>query len=147
MPGVNDAADESPKPLPDLLQAAEESAQSWERLLFASGGALELTKCFAYIIYWELYPSELPQMLEPHEIPNCTPEDDHFRRPITLQYGNNSIDPHRLVTESPHRGRRALGARIAPGGNWDDVYAHRCQEAHELSLRVAGSSFLKIQLV
>jgi hypothetical protein len=61
--------------------------------------------------------------MEPHEIPNCTPEGDHFRGPIRLKYGNNSIDSHFLVTEidshflvteSPHRGRRTLGARIAP---------------------------------
>jgi hypothetical protein len=43
MPGVNNAADESPKPLQDLLNDAQKSAQSWERLIFASGGALELT--------------------------------------------------------------------------------------------------------
>jgi hypothetical protein len=73
MPGVNDAADESP-----LLLAAEKSAQFWERLLFASDGALELTKCFAYIIYWDPSPSKPHRMLEPHEIENCTTEDDHF---------------------------------------------------------------------
>jgi hypothetical protein len=48
-----------------------------------------------------------------------------------------------LVTESPHRGRRTLGARIAPGGNWDDEYNYRCQESHELSLQVAGSAMAK----
>jgi hypothetical protein len=82
-------------------------------------------------------------MKEPHEIPNCTPEGDHFRGPIRLKYGNNSIDSHLPVTESPHRDRRTLGARIAPGGHWDDEYNYRCQESHELSLRVAGSAMAK----
>jgi hypothetical protein len=111
MPGLNDATEASPRPLPDLLDAAEKSAQSWERLLFASGGALELSKCFTYIIYWDLSPSKEPRMLEPHEIPGCTPEGDHFRGPIGLTYGDISPVRHLLVTESPQRGRRTLGAR------------------------------------
>jgi hypothetical protein len=67
MLGRNDAAEDSPCPLADLLADAEKSAQSWERLLWGSGGALELSKCFAYIIYWELSPSKEHRMLEPHE--------------------------------------------------------------------------------
>ena len=47
MPGVNDSQEASALPLPLLLKQAEEATQSWERLLFASGGALEMFKCFA----------------------------------------------------------------------------------------------------
>jgi hypothetical protein len=143
MPGVNDAAEDTPRELADLLNEAEKSAQSWERLLFASGGALELTKCFAYIIYWDLSPSELPRILEPHEIPNCSPEGDHFRGPIGLTYGDFSQDRNLIVTESPQRGRRTLGARIAPAGNWDDEYDFRRKHSHESSLRMAGSLLAK----
>jgi hypothetical protein len=143
MPGVNEATEAHPSPLADLLNAAEKSAQSWERLLFASGGALELTKCFAYIIYWDLSPSTEPRMLEPHEIPNCSPEDDHFRGPLSLAYGDISPVRHLLVTESPQRGRKTLGARIAPAGNWNDKYKFRRKQGNELSLRMAGSSLAK----
>jgi ribonuclease HI len=143
MLGRNDATDEFPCPLPDLIVAAEESAQSWERLLFASGGALELSKCFAYIVYWDLSPSKEPRMLEPQEISGCTPEGDHFRGPIGLKYGDVSTVRHLIVTESPHRGRRTLGARIAPSGNWDDEFNFRRKQGHELSLRLAGSSLAK----
>jgi hypothetical protein len=128
--------------LPELLDAAEQSAQSWERLLFASGGALELSKCFAYIIYWDLSPSKAPRMLEPHELPNCSPEGDHFRGPIGLPYGDTSSVRRLLVTESPH-GRRTLGARIAPSGNWNDEYDFRRKQGHEPSPRMAGSSLAK----
>jgi hypothetical protein len=143
MPGVNDAAEDSPRLLSDLLEDAEKSAQSWERLLFASGGALELTKCFAYIISWDLSPSKEHRMLEPHEIPNCSAEGDHFRGPLSLTYGDISPVRHLLVTESPRRGRRTLGARVAPAGNWDDEYNFRRKQGNELSLRVAGSALAK----
>ena len=36
-----------------ITMALQESAQKWERLLFASGGTLELSKCFTYVINWE----------------------------------------------------------------------------------------------
>ena len=54
MPRVNDALEEEGLPLSDLLQTAQQLSQSWETLLFASGGALELTMCFAYVMYWDL---------------------------------------------------------------------------------------------
>ena len=44
MPGVNDALEDEALPLSDLIQTAQQLSQSWEKLLFASGGALELTK-------------------------------------------------------------------------------------------------------
>jgi hypothetical protein len=138
-----DATEAHPSPLTDLLDAAKKSARSWERLLFASGGALELTECFTYIIYWDLSPSTEPRMLEPHEIPNCSPEDDHFRGPLSLTYGDISPVRHLLVTESPQRGRNTLGARIAPVGNWNDEYKFRRKQGNELSLRMAGSSLAK----
>ena len=54
MPGVNDSQEASALPIALLLKQAEDATQSWERLLFASGGALEMSKCFAYVMYWDL---------------------------------------------------------------------------------------------
>jgi hypothetical protein len=36
-----------------ITQLLQESAQKWEKLLFSSGGMLELNKCFTYIIKWD----------------------------------------------------------------------------------------------
>ena len=54
IPGVNDATEDAATPFPQLLQQAEDASQSWERLLFASGSPLELSKRFAYFVYWDL---------------------------------------------------------------------------------------------
>jgi hypothetical protein len=78
MPGINDALDDEAAPLPILLQRAGEATQAWERLLFASGGALELSKCFAYVMYWDLADGN-HRLIRPGEIPGCLPEEDHFR--------------------------------------------------------------------
>ena len=47
---INDANEElSPE---ELTMKLRDIAQSWEKLLFASGGALELKKCFYYCLIW-----------------------------------------------------------------------------------------------
>ena len=51
MPVINDSQEVDASPLELLLQQAKDATQSWERLLFASGGALEMSKCFAYVVY------------------------------------------------------------------------------------------------
>ena len=141
MPGVNDALEEEATPLSELLQQAEASTQAWERLLYASGGALELSKCFAYVLYWDLSEGR-HRLIRPTEIDECNPEADHFRGPVGLSYGN-SLVRQQLVTEDPWVGRRTLGVRISPAGNWNDEYQYRRSQARELAVLIAGSSMAK----
>jgi hypothetical protein len=68
MPGVNDSQEDTASPLALLLQQAENATQSWERLLFASGGALEMSKCFVYVMYWDLSEGK-HRLLLPEEFP------------------------------------------------------------------------------
>ena len=51
MPGINNSQEAEASPLALLLQQAKDATQSWKRLLYASGGALEMSKCFAYVVY------------------------------------------------------------------------------------------------
>ena len=63
--------------------------QSYERLLFfASGGALELSKCFSCIIYRDV--SDSHHMLEPSEIDGCVQGGDSWAGPSSLTYGDTS---------------------------------------------------------
>jgi hypothetical protein len=77
MPGVNNALEDVAIPLTQLLQQAEVSTQAWKRLLYALGGALELTTCFTYAVYWDLSGGR-HQMIQPDKIADCAPEGDHF---------------------------------------------------------------------
>jgi hypothetical protein len=141
MPGVNDALHETASPLQLLLDQAQNAAQSWEHLLFVSEGALELSKCFAYAIYWDLSEGQ-HRMLEPHELPGskvCA-ETSVVTGLIKLTYGDRLEDFHWLETVSLTTGRRTLGARIAPAGNWTDEFQYRLGQARELSLKIAGSA-------
>jgi hypothetical protein len=141
MPGISDTGEVAATPLPILLQQAEDATQAWERLLFASGVALELSKCFVYVLYWDLSAGH-HRLIRPHEIENCAAEDKHFRGPIGLTYGNDNAR-NLLVTEDPWIRRRTLGVRIAPAGNWTDEYEYRWLQSRELALQIAGPSMAR----
>jgi hypothetical protein len=49
--GLNDAHLATPWTISDLSRRLAHMSQTWEKLLFSSGGALELSKCFYYIVY------------------------------------------------------------------------------------------------
>ena len=124
------------------------SAQSWVSLLFVSGGGLELSKCFTYIMRWDFDAGQHPRLLLPPEIEGCLPLDpfdedaDTWQGPIGLTYGDSDGTRQLLVTEPVYRGRRTLGNRIAPDGNWDDKFQHRLSQASTLATQLTGASIL-----
>jgi hypothetical protein len=132
MPGVNDAADDSRRQPELLLQQAEACAHSQEGLLFASDGALEFSKCYAYVFIWDLSPSNEHRLLEAQEIPGCSLVNGEFCGPIGLTYGDKSFERHLLLTESPYKGKHTLGARLPSAGDWCDEFKFRCTQINEL---------------
>ena len=51
--GLNDAGLLEQWSLPQLATNLQNMSQAWEQPLFCSGGALELSKCFYYLVYWK----------------------------------------------------------------------------------------------
>jgi hypothetical protein len=102
--GLNDAHLHTPWTLPVLHQSLAHMSQTWEKLLFCSGGSLELSKCFFYLVYWK-WVNGLPQM---------TPKSEMATLPhLTLTSGYSDLRVpirHRDVTES----HVTLGARLNP---------------------------------
>jgi hypothetical protein len=81
-------------------------AQIWERILYSSGGALELRKCFWYLLYWT-WENGRPQLATKIECPGI----------IALTSGhvpNYTVIPRLEVWEA----RWTLGVRPAPDGNY-----------------------------
>jgi hypothetical protein len=108
MPGVNDSQEDTASPLALLLQQAENATQSWEPLLFASRGALEMSKCFAYVMYWDLSKGK-HRLLLPEEFPGGENVDGCTIGPISLTYGDQSAVRQKLESVSPWKGQRTLG--------------------------------------
>jgi hypothetical protein len=49
--GLNDVGEAEPWDLQTLQSNLQQMSQTWERLLFCSRGALELSKCFYYLLH------------------------------------------------------------------------------------------------
>jgi hypothetical protein len=77
MPGVNNSNTVQPQLQQQLVAAAESSAQSWERLLFVSGGEdwNSPTQCFTYMMRWNFDAGQHPPLLLPPKIEGCVPLD------------------------------------------------------------------------
>jgi hypothetical protein len=138
MPVINDSQEAEASPIEVLLKQAEEATQSWERLLFASGGALEMSKCFAYVVYWDLSDGQ-HRLILPEEVPGGETDSGRTVGPIGLTYGDQSDTRHQLEIVSPWIGRRTLGVLIAPAGSWKDEFEFRRNQSRELALKIAGS--------
>ena len=104
------------------------SAQRWERLLHATGGALNLAKCFWYGIEWQFTPTGEPKMVHTTAGP-----------PILLHSSPNLDNPATIQRVSTATGMRTLGVRLAPDGNDHDEFSYRIQQATKMQQRVAAA--------
>jgi len=105
--GVNDAMDEDPSSIDDIVAALQDTSQKWERLLYSSGGALELQKCFWYLVYWEWEDGR------PHMIPSIS-------SPAQLALTSGHSPTYTLIPrKEPWEAMQMLGTWPAPNGNYE----------------------------
>jgi hypothetical protein len=69
--GSNNAHLEMAMPFAELIAHAQACAQIWERILFSSGGALELKKLFWYMVYWQ-WVNGRPEMCPNNSFSACS---------------------------------------------------------------------------
>jgi hypothetical protein len=112
-----------------LLSAAialmQVTAQCWERLLYATGGALNLAKCFWYGIEWTFTSAGEAQMISMTTGPD-----------IVLTAGATPDQPAILQRISTNEGQRTLGVRLAPDGNDNVEYSYCLKQARTMSQRI-----------
>jgi hypothetical protein len=51
-----------------LIEESEAMSQCWERILWSTGGKLELTKCFYYILHWVFDEKGRPRLMTKREL-------------------------------------------------------------------------------
>jgi hypothetical protein len=93
-----------------IAEGMQEEAQVWERLLYTTGGALELSKCFYYIIAWDFNKHGAPILLNPTAMPNTQ---------ISITSGS---DPTLIPIEHKDASTAhvTLGVRPNPSGDTED---------------------------
>jgi hypothetical protein len=105
-PNLTDVAvNDSNKPYTssELAQVLQIDAQHWEKLLFTSGGKLELTKCFFYIMYWQFSEDGLPQLTNKVQLPHK----------LLLKQGNDT-EPTEIDQKDCPEAHKTLGVMKAP---------------------------------
>ena len=130
--GVNDAMHEEPLHWTEMLALMQSVAQIWERLLYSSGGALELPKCFWYLMYWE-WVNGRPRLVPNVAMPGM----------IALTQGhipNYTVIDRLEVWEA----RRTLGVRVAPDGNFRKEAEFLRNKANNYAARLIASNLTEM---
>jgi hypothetical protein len=102
-----------------LVNMMCKTAQRWERLLYATGGALNLLKCFWYGVQWSFTAAGVPRM---EKIKDNDPA-------IALSSGADFNKMYNIQHIETTKGMRTLGVHLAPDGNDLDEFKYRMDEA------------------
>ena len=116
--------------LSTAIMLMRQTAQRWERLLFAMGGALNHKKCYWYGIQWTFTPTGHSKMM------NEPGEDDPD---ILLTAGNDTNNATPIERVNTSIGKRTLGVRLAPDGNDRDELKYRQQQATKMQQKIAAA--------
>ena len=111
-----------------LIPSMQKVAQLWERLLFASDGALAIQKCFYYLVDWCWDHNGFPVLSS-----NITSSD-----PQLVMISGRSTPTHTIPRVENNIGRRTLGVRLSPDRSFEDEFSHCQQQAlkwiHNISI-------------
>jgi hypothetical protein len=100
-----------------IAEGMQDEAQVWERLLWTTGGALELSKCFYYLIAWDFHKSGAPALLTPAEMPDTE-----------IFITNGADAAHTLIQQTDSSiAHRTLGVWPAPSG-CNEEQSRRCMD-------------------
>lgn len=84
-----------------LVRTLEADAQYWENLLSVSGGCLELSKCFYYVLAWTFTDKGDPIPLTPKEL-------DQISTKVQLkEFGKPDLTT--IASKPPHEAHKTLG--------------------------------------
>ena len=126
--GCNDAHLREQMCYKELIKYGQESAQIWERILYSSGGALELWKCFWYLLHWQWVKGQ-PQLATKLETPGMIAL-------TSSQVPVYTVIPHKEVWVA----HCTLGVQPAPDGNYRKEGAFLLNKANQYASCLSASS-------
>jgi hypothetical protein len=96
--------------LETMIAKLNHIAQTWENILFYSGGALNLSKCSWFTMYWD-WKKGRPIL---RRIKGEDPQ------PFTLVTQGSTTDPTTITRHPLSKASRILGVYLAPDGNFSE---------------------------
>ena len=110
-----------------LVTSLQSSLQSWANILHVSGGALEMTKTSAYLLYWLFRENGTPFL------------SDTSHRTISL-YRPDTRTQHTIPLTSPTQSFKILGFHLTPNQDISTQYQVLLDKAHHLAISISNSS-------
>ena len=114
--------------LTELISEMQENAQHWEKLLYTTGGALAVEKCFFVAMDWEIANDEMV-LKQAHS------EDLKIQLKTGHDYTNFETIPQKPASNGP----RNLGAHLASYGNNKDEIDQLIHRGKTYSQNIAAS--------
>lgn len=123
--------------LADLTRTLQEDAQYWENLLSISGGCLELSKCFYYVLAWTFTQQGDPIPVSMLNLARAAP-------PIQLQeFGKETSTD--IAIKAPEEAHKTLGVWLSMIGNDTTHINHLKTRSCNMSSIVATSGLQPYQ--
>ena len=117
-------------PLTETYARLTRLSQQWERLLFATGGALCLNKSFWYLISWTWTKTGTAKPTTAALAPGVLS--------LTSGYDTNSpIEVPRIETTSTYR---TMGVRISPSGETKHTFAYLRSQSTTFATKISSSA-------
>jgi len=118
-----------------LLSNLQEMAQTWEKLLFSSGGALELSKCSYYLLLWK-WVNGLPVL--------TTINESSPTRDLILTSGESKL-PTTITRREFSEPHKTLGVWMCPNGDETAQINYLRSEANKTASLIATSKLTKTE--
>jgi hypothetical protein len=108
-----------------LKQKIEHDGQLWAKFLHISGGALELPKCFFYILSWkwDKWGNPSPQTNQEQQIPNPTLQIDTIN------------DNNKITQKEAETSHKTLGTYKCLFGTEQDHFKHLSTKSDEYATK------------
>ena len=91
--------------LTNALNKLQHAAQTWEHLLFTSGGKLEIDKCEAYIMSWQFNEDGIPKIINNNNIPSIIIQSSEEKMNREIKIHNSDIPSKYLGSTSSIDGK------------------------------------------
>jgi hypothetical protein len=120
-----------------IAQQLQSDASIWERLLSATGGKLELTKCFYYILQWEF---------DEEGVPSHMSKQDLEISGVKIQiYENGKDRPTEIKHLDCDEAHRTLGVYKTITGNQEEQKKQTSQKSETITRAVGAATFTQKQ--
>jgi predicted RNase H-like HicB family nuclease len=113
----------------EVVNEMKIAAQWWEQLLHASGGKVELSKCFYYIVYWIYDEEGIATMVDPKKISNQIEILDSETKQLVNIESKPSNEPH-----------KTLGVMECPSGLYKEEFNRLIKKARGFAQRLATTT-------